>query len=152
MKKEKGITLISLTIYIIVFTLTLAVLASLTNFIYSNLHKVDSGNVSAEEFNKFNSYFVPDVKASEDVTIKNEDDRITIQLSNGGTYTYVKAENVIYKDSTKIAKKIVKFEVEKQIINSGSLNKKVVNINIATGKDTNNIAFEKNIKYVLRYW
>lgn len=152
MKNEKGITLAALTIYILIFTLTLAVLANLTNYIYSNLHNVDSGNVSAEEFNKFNSYFVPDVKESKDVTITSDDNTITIQLSNGGTYTYVKSENTIYKDKVKIAKKVVKFEVTRETVDSGNVTKNVVNITIATGKNTDDIAFQKNIKYVLRYW
>ena len=68
MKSEKGITLTALIIYVLVFTATLGLLANLSNFVYSNLSKINTNSVSSEEFNKFNSYFVQDIKESKQGT------------------------------------------------------------------------------------
>src|SRR5574344_609946 len=114
MKKEKGITLLALIIYIIVFTLVLSLLASLSNYIYSNLHLISSDKISPEEFNKFNSYFVQDVKKSENANVTNkgtgpDDEQVIIQLSDGAYYTWIKKDSCIYKDKAKIAQKITTF-------------------------------------------
>ena len=57
-KNEKGITLIGLILYVLVFTSVLALLVNLTNYIYGNLNKVNNESISSEEFNKFNVNFV----------------------------------------------------------------------------------------------
>ena len=61
MQTEKGVTLISVTIYIIVMLIIVAVITVLTSYFYQN---IDINSVS-EDFNqqytKFNSYFTEEV-------------------------------------------------------------------------------------------
>ena len=63
MKSEKGITLIILGIYVVVFSIVIALLASLSSYIYNNLGGISDSSIDAVEFNKFNMYFVEDVKS-----------------------------------------------------------------------------------------
>lgn len=149
MKNEKGITLTALVIYVIIFSATITLVSALSSFIYGNLKELNSDSISSEEFNKFNTYFVQDVKESKNVSVQAEENgNVIITLDNGSRYTYSANENAIYRGKVKIARNIIKFNASLMQEN----NKKLVNINIGTGKDTQNINFEKSIKYVLRYW
>ena len=152
MKSEKGITLTALIIYVLVFTATLGLLANLSNFVYSNLSKINTNSVSSEEFNKFNSYFVQDIKESKQRTAttieQNGEKTVEIVLSNGSKYTYKQSENAIYRGNVKIARTIAEFEAD----NFEENGKKIIRIKISTGTNKEEPNFGKTIKYVLRYW
>lgn len=148
MKSEKGITLTSLVIYIIVFSSVLALLSSLSNFVYGNMRKISSDSISSEEFNKFNTYFVKDVKNSKMATVQNDSSQTVITLENGSKYTYVNSEKAIYRDTVKIARNIIKFSASMKQQN----NKNLIDVQISTGTNAKEPNFKKNIKYVLRYW
>lgn len=147
-KKENGVTLASLVLYVIVFSIILGLLANLTSNIYGNMSKIESNTYSSEEFNKFNLNFIKDVKKNTDFKIEENSGDIKIILSDGTNYSYINNENAIYRNKIKIAKKIARFEAERQVIN----NKVVARITIGTGHDNDNIDFGKTIKYVFRYW
>ena len=147
-KNEKGITLIGLILYVLVFTSVLALLVNLTNYIYGNLNKVNNESISSEEFNKFNVNFVKDIKNSESVVINSSNGNYTIVLSNGANYNYVKNEKTIYRNYRKIAKNICVFKIENATINE----KAVAKVTIGTGKNANNPVYGKTINYVLKYW
>lgn len=153
MKKENGITLASLAIYVILFIATLAMLAMLSNYIFSKLKDVNNNSISPEEFNKFNAYFVQDVKQSKEASISydSQTKKTEIILSNGNSYIYSQNEKSIYRNKVKLAKKIVEFTPEIQNIESGGIIKKVISIKISTG-DESNPNFTKQIQYVLKYW
>lgn len=152
MKSEKGITLTALIIYVLVFTATLGLLANLSNFVYSNLSKINTNSVSSEEFNKFNSYFVQDIKECKQGTAttieQNGEKTVEIVLSNGSKYTYKQSENAIYRGNVKIARTIAEFEAD----NFEENGKKIIRIKISTGTNKEKPNFGKTIKYVLRYW
>lgn len=152
MKSEKGITLTALIIYVLVFTATLGLLANLSNFVYSNLSKINTNSVSSEEFNKFNSYFVQDIIESKQGTAttieQNGEKTVEIVLSNGSKYTYKQSENAIYRGNVKIARTIAEFEAD----NFEENGKKIIRIKISTGTNKEEPNFGKTIKYVLRYW
>ena len=155
MKNEKGITLASLVIYVLIFSATIALLASLSNYIYGNLSKISSEEISSEEFNKFNTYFVEDVKSNSSASISNGTGTgdITIKFNDNSTYTYKKSEKAIYKNKEKIARNIAYFTASTESISgTGSKAKKTIKVNIKTGKDENKPVFEKTINYVCRYW
>lgn len=148
MKSEKGITLTSLVIYIIIFSAVLALVSSLSSFVYGNLRNLNSDSISSEEFNKFNTYFVKDIKQSKQATLEKINDKVEITLENGSKYTYIKSENAIYKETVKIARNIIRFNATIKEEN----NKRIIDIDIATGTNAKDPNFEKNIKYVLKYW
>lgn len=148
MRSQKGITLTAVAIYIIIFIAIVGLLISLSNYITSNMQNANKQLMSAEDFNKFNTEFVGDVKQSVDATIVNSSNNIQIILSNGVNYNYISEEKAIYKNHVKLANNIAIFNAEKDIIN----NKKVIKITIGTGKSAEDISFGKKINYVLNYW
>ncbi len=148
LKKEEGITLTGLVLYVLIFTAILALLVTLTNYIFGNLNNVNNESISSEEFNKFNSNFVKDVKESSNVVITSSSGDYTIVLSNGANYNYVSSEKAIYKNYNKIADNICSFTAEKAVKN----NKIVAKVTIATGKNASSAVFGKTINYVLKYW
>ena len=151
MKKESGITLVALIVYLMIVSAILAALINLSSHVYKNIGKLGSENLSAEEFNKFNVNFVKSVKANKKATVTNNNQNVTIVFDDGTTYNYINGENSIYKNKIKIAKNINYFTADVQNIN----NKNVIQVQIGTGKkDTavGNNDFGKTINYVLKYW
>ena len=64
MKSERGVTLVILVIYILMFSVVMGLLATLSNYIYSNLSYVNDNSIDVSEFNKFNMYFIEDTKTN----------------------------------------------------------------------------------------
>ena len=149
MKNEKGITLQALVLYVIMFSVTIALLASLSSYIFGNLDNISEAQASSEEFNKFNINIIEDVKSSK-VAQANQDSsgNVIIALENGATYTYKANEKSIYKGKVKIARNIVEFSANTGVEN----NKNIIEVTVSTGKNASNIVFSKTIKYVLKYW
>lgn len=147
MKKEKGITLISLTIYIILFAMIVETVVLFNTDFYSQVTKLNNDNISAEEYNKFNVNFVKDVKESKTATIVNNSGNTQITLDNGVNYYYISDEQAIYREKIKIASKITTFSATKITHPS----KNVIRITIITGNDDNK-HFQKTISYVFNYW
>lgn len=149
MKNEKGITLQALVLYVIMFSVTIALLASLSSYIFGNLDNISEAQASSEEFNKFNINIIEDVKSSK-VAQANQDSsgNVIIALENGATYTYKADEKSIYKGKVKIARNIVEFSAKSGVEN----NKNIIEVTVSTGKNASNIVFSKTIKYVLKYW
>lgn len=61
MKSQKGITLISLTIYVIALAIVVGVVAIISTFFYKNVNSVDDNVNPVTEYTKFNSFFTDEV-------------------------------------------------------------------------------------------
>lgn len=117
MKSQKGITLTALTIYVIVFMLVIGIVATLTSFFYKNVMNFDETTKSYSEINKFNMYFLQDIK-EKGVTIQSfiEDEEskksgITLYNSNNYETNVYKFENkAIYRNGKVICKNINSLE------------------------------------------
>ena len=146
MKSQKGVTLVSLVIYIIVLTIVISILGIVSSFFFKNIMIVKEGANYAPEFNKFNMFFIQDVKNNESVTI-NEN---TIQFADGTKYDFSLDKKEIYRNGKTIAKDIqaVVFKTSTETVRNTTKN--IINVNIAIG-NTGNL-FTKNIDYVLKYW
>ena len=110
MQNEKGVTLISVTIYIIVMLIIVAVITVLTSYFYRN---IDINSVSQDlngQYTKFNSYFTEEVnkrgnKLLEIGETENESGNGTqkyIIFSSGNQYTYIPENKGIYMNQVKI--------------------------------------------------
>lgn len=62
MKTQKGITLLSLIVYIILLTFVIAMLSVVSSLFFSNTKYITENSKNISEFNKFNMYFIEDVK------------------------------------------------------------------------------------------
>ena len=117
MKSQKGITLTALAIYVIVFMLVIGIVANLTSFFYKNVMNFDETTKSYSEINKFNMYFIKDIK-EKGVTIQNfiedeESKKIGITLYNSTNYetNVYKFENkAIYRNGKIICKNVNSLE------------------------------------------
>ena len=152
MKSEKGITLIILGIYIIVFSMVMALLANLSNYIYGNLGSISDSNLDLTEFNKFNMYFIEDVKSNNQVLVQNLADEnnhefVQIAFEDGDIYRYIIGDDSIYKNNQKIASDILDFKAEG--FKKDEKTYVEITVKIGTDDETN---YTKTIDYVLKYW
>ena len=152
MKAERGITLIILSIYVIVFSIIIVLLANLSSYIYKNLDNVSDSTIDISEFNKFNMYFIEDVKTNKQALVQNlADDNnkefIQIAFADGDIYAYTIGDDCIYKNNQKIASNILDFKAE-EFKKDNKLYIEIT-IKIGTDEETN---YKKTIDYVLKYW
>ena len=61
MRTEKGLTLISVTIYIIVMLIIVSVITVLTSYFYKNVNIQSINQDLNQQYTKFNSYFIKEV-------------------------------------------------------------------------------------------
>ena len=154
MKSERGITLTILVIYIIIFSVVIGLLASLSSYIYGNIKYINDDSVDVSEFNKFNVYFIEDVKSNSQVQIDSQVNSegkniVRIVFGDGDIYSFVKEEKSIYKNKQKIAKNIQNFTAVRN--QTSDKLKTYIEVNITIGaKDEAN--YTKKIAYVLKYW
>ena len=99
---NKGITLISLTMYVVGITFVIIAVATLTSFFYNNIVDLRDSTDSLSEFDKFNVAFLKEIKNDEVSVINIEKTKIT--FSNGVTFQF--QDNGIYRNYVKICEQI----------------------------------------------
>jgi len=98
LKSTKGITMITLVIYISCFVVIAGIVGSITVFFYSNTEILDDEISASSEYNKLNLFLA---KESEYVDNKFkefyiENDISYLTFSNGNIYTFDKENGLIY--------------------------------------------------------
>ena len=132
MKSEKGITLISLTIYVIAMAIVVGVIAIISTFFYSNMEDTDNIVSPMTEYTKFNSFFSDEInhEGIEVVSCGTTDNgQNYIVFSNEVQYTYISENKAIYRNKVKIAKEIDDCEFATGTNNG----KRVVNVKFNAG-------------------
>lgn len=100
MKSEKGVTLITVTIYIIVMVIVVGIIAIVTGVFMKSLQDADFYNDPIEEYTRFNSYFTEEVNHP---GLKIQDCKEDyIVFDNGVQYSFIEENKGIYKDQVKI--------------------------------------------------
>ena len=106
MKNQKGVTLISLTIYVIALTFVIAMLSVISTYFYKNVNETQDDVTPLTEFTNFNSYFMTDVntKKVSYLTTGSDDNYSYIALVNETNlnvikYIYVEHDKAIYRDT-----------------------------------------------------
>lgn len=112
MKKEKGITLVSLIIYVIVMVIVLAVMSSMISNFYSNIEGLNANVEPIVEFNKFNIYFLKEVKLYNNTvdTINSENDSSYILFTSGNSFMF--NSNKIYYNNLEICDNVKSIDFE----------------------------------------
>lgn len=147
MKREEGITLVSLILYIMALTIVISILGLISNMFFSNIKYVKENAKDIAEFNKFNMYFIEDVKSNNN-TNKVEDQEIIFE--DGTVYTYKSSpDNSIYRNKVKICTNIEHCFFSKREENINNRTKQIIQVQIKI-KGPN--PFETRNEYVLRYW
>lgn len=120
MRSEKGVTLISVTIYIIVMLIIIAVISVLTSYFYTN---IDINSISVDlnqEYTRFNSYFTEEVnKKGNKILDIGETENSSgngkqryVVFSSGNQYTFIPNQG-IYVNQIKIVKNMTDCTFEK---------------------------------------
>lgn len=96
MKSEKGVTLISLVVYVMSFLVIAGIVALITNFFFSNSKVLSSGATASSEFDMLNLYLSKEAKQYENWVKVEDDDTSTEEIkkkiffSNGNEYIFIK--------------------------------------------------------------
>lgn len=118
MKNQKGITLVSLIIYVIVMVIVLTIMSSIISKFYSNMGVMHTNVQEILEFNKFNIYFLKEIKQ-----YNNKLDTINanyILFSSGNSFSF--NSNKIYYNNIQICKNVknINFETGKRNDENGN--------------------------------
>lgn len=145
MKQEKGITLVSLIIYIILLMFVVAILSNISQHFYSNTSYIQEMGKYISEFNKFNMYFIEDIKNNSDTYTVTKDKLV---FADGTIYTY--SNKSIYRNKVEICTNINICEFTKrEEQDKNNFTKKIVNVKMEIeGSKT----FNSENDYVLKYW
>lgn len=145
MKSQKGVTLISLVIYIILLTLVLGFLSIVTNSFNRNLEYLGKLGKNMPSFNKFNMYFIEDVKNNKEVYSVLAD---KIIFADGTVYTY--SNENIYRNKVKICENIPNISFGyREDTDLNDFTKKIITVEMTlNGIDIVTVENE----YVLKYW
>lgn len=143
MKTEKGITLISVTIYVIAMVMVIAIISSLTGYFYNNVNMSTENDDINLQYTKFNSFFSEEVNKQNNkiLEVNNEEEDISyIIFSSKNQYTFIKLNKAIYLNNVKIANNIEECKFTTEIKNGND----VVNVTIKAKN------FETTTSYTLR--
>ena len=139
MKSNRGITLISLVIYMAVVFVVLAALMRITTYFSRNIR--DSADVSFEtEFNKLNLYLLDESKKTGNAILEITNGT-QVTFSNGNKYTYNAEDKKVYlNDNIKICENIDNCLFEQKVAENG---KKILTLTITINEIT------KTTEYVM---
>lgn len=109
MKDNKGITLVSLIVYIIIMFIVIGIMSSIVNTFYKNNNKSEADTEDILQFNHFNTYFLKEVKQRENKvdTISNN----YILFSSGNSFSL--KNNKIYYNNIEICDGVQSFIISR---------------------------------------
>lgn len=135
MKKENGITLTTLIIYVIGMVIVVTTVSTLTTYFYKNID-INSTNNDTTQYTKFTSVFLDEInKGQNEVieakTISESDKKVSyIIFSDGNQYTFKEENKSIYKNQVKICENIDNCEFSYKYQDS----QYIVQVQLKTGK------------------
>lgn len=145
MKSEKGITLTYLIIYVVLLILVVSTLSIVSTHFYSNTKYLMDNGKYVSEFDKFNMYFIEDVKNNKE-TYSEDSNKIVFE--DGTIYTY--SEKSIYRNKVELCRNIESCIFSKlEETDDNNFTKKIINVKLSTAGENK---FETEINYVLKYW
>ncbi len=122
MKSEKGITLSSLIIYVIVMVVVVGIIAVMTKYFYGNINKLENTTTSLGETTRLNTFISEEInKSSNQIAYCSEDGSFVVfyddnnkdeENGENGYTQYTFKNGSIYLNKIKICKNIedCKFE------------------------------------------
>lgn len=129
---NKGITMMSLIIYITSFLVVVGVVAGITSFFYGNASLMTQELYSSSDYNKLNLYFVKESEQKDNrvsgITNFSGDVSNTqyITFSNGDKFTFDSTNHLLYYNSICLCEDVQGFTTNKEY----TLGKEVVNVKV----------------------
>lgn len=139
---QDGVTLVSVTIYIIAMVIVIAVVTSLTGYFYSNININTEIQDINKQYTKFNSFFSEQINKPGNIIIEanTESENPYIIFADKNQYTFIKENKAIYFNNIKIATNVQKCVFNNSIKNG----KNVITVNIQSGN------FNKTTEYTIK--
>ena len=156
MKSQKGITMASLGVYIVVSIIVVATLATIMANYKNSIKTMDNDAEYSSEYNKFNLYFLEEVKKPENSSMERansigtkENEYNSIKFKTGNEFMYKIKEEILYLNKStgekiKLIKNVKKCAFEFNDIDHEANGKNVIRVNIQIGETT-----PKEYTYVL---
>lgn len=139
MKNEKGITLSSLVIYIIVMIMVIGVMTRVSLMFYNNTENLNDNTKDIIEFNNFNNYFVKEIKIANNKIDTIAEDGTYILFDTGNSFS-LKNNEIFYND-LEIAKNVKNINFKYYTNSEGIEEKDIITVNV----EFNN--YSKQINY-----
>ena len=105
MKSERGITLASLVIYVIITVMGVAILATIMAYFSKDVKDLSRDNIEIAELDKFYSYFLQDVKNTNNDISEIAEGNASITFTSGNTYAF-RDETIFLNNNIKLAENI----------------------------------------------
>ena len=156
MKSQKGITMASLGVYIVVSIIVVATLATIMANYKNSIKTMDNDAEYLSEYNKFNLYFLEEVKKPENSSMERansietvDNDYNLIKFKTGNEFIYKIQEEILYLNKStgekiKLIKNVKKCTFEFNDIDHEANGKNVIRVDIQIGETT-----PKEYNYVL---
>lgn len=101
MRSNKGITLTSLIIYVIIFTIVVATMSTISGYFTNNTNEVVITANSTEQYTRLITYLTNDINSINFKSISVLEDHIDITFLDNTSHMYVSNNNKIYYISHK---------------------------------------------------
>jgi hypothetical protein len=144
MKKCKGITLMTLIIYVGVLLVVIAVMSSIIENFYQNNTTANENTKAILEFNKFNTYFLKEIKkpgnAVEALVNNNNNNYILFKTGN----SFSLQNKIIYYNNIKICDGVenVQFSYGKKNNSDETTDETIIDVKVTFENN-----FSREIKY-----
>lgn len=145
LKREKGVTLIALTIYMIVFIIIIAIVTTISTSFYGGIGELVDTPKYLSEFNQFVMFFVIDIKNYNEAVVTED----SITFNDDITYRYI--NNCIYRNDVVIAEDILQCSFSPSTYTVNDTVKNIINVNMRIGENTED-SISRNIDFTLKYW
>ena len=143
MKSEKGITMVSLIIYVIAMLITVTIITVVTSYFTKNIDVSTEKYTYYAEFTKFETYFSEEVNKENnhilevgETTVDNKTQKY-IALSSGNQYTYIPENKAIYQNNVEITSGVENCTFTEKFVNG----KEAVEISITIQDKTNSVQY-----------
>ena len=97
-KSDKGITLTSLVIYVIVLMIVIGLMSSFLGYFYKNTNKITIKENYEEQFTRFLSYLISDTNSDQLYFVKTDskNNYLILKYKDGSQHQYIYSNESIY--------------------------------------------------------
>ena len=107
MKKQSGVTLVSLTIYIIVMIIVLFIMTMIVNQFYINVDNIEANTEEILQISKFNTYFLKEIKKQGNAIDTIDENYILFKTGNSFSFY----NGTIYYNQIAVCKNVKDFAI-----------------------------------------
>lgn len=140
-RNTKGITLVSLVIYVVIMLMLIAIIAVFKNNIDKNIDSMGEYTSLVPQINKVHMYMLGEVNIKDNKVLKRNSSGSYIEFSSGNSYMF--SDGSLYKNSVEVLSDIIggSFQVETEN------NNEVLYVNLSLDDKLQN----KELKYVIKH-